>query len=113
MLSLPNIRHVSALASIYGQRPVSRRDRGIFDATHLRWFTIADGRSLLADTGLQSTPGFRAARRGSRGRFPEPHAEPPADALQRWAPVREFLTYQFSLRAVGGAARNGPDVLTR
>lgn len=105
VLSLPNIRHVSALASIYGHGRFPRRDRGIFDATHLRWFTIADGRSLLVDTGLQiDAEGFvlRAGDRG--GGFLNRMLNRLPDALQRWAPVREFLTYQFSLRARRPAA---------
>jgi len=100
VVSLPNVRHLSALTSIFGRGTFPRRDRGLFDATHLRWFTIADGRRLLASAGLSVDAENYVLRAGDRGggqlnrllnRLPI--------AVQRWSPVREFLTYQFCLRA--------------
>ena len=100
VVSLPNIRHLSSLRAIYFNGRFPRRDRGIFDRTHLRWFTIADAHDLLAATGLKVTASGQALRWGDQGggrmnkllnRLPAP--------VQRWAPVREFLTYQICLRA--------------
>lgn len=100
VVSLPNIRHVSALKAIYLGGHFPQRDRGIFDRTHLRWFTIADAHRLLADNGLKVTSMSVALRWGDQGggrmnrllnRLPM--------AVRRWAPVRELLTYQMCLRA--------------
>jgi 2-polyprenyl-3-methyl-5-hydroxy-6-metoxy-1,4-benzoquinol methylase len=101
VVSLPNVRHLSALLSIYGRGRFPQRDRGIFDRTHLRWFTIADAHAFLARNSLAVTASWYALRWGDQGggrgnrwlnRLPAP--------VQRWAPVREFLTYQVCLKAV-------------
>lgn len=100
VVSLPNIRHLSALTAIFLGGRFPQRDRGIFDRTHLRWFTVADASSLLAGSGLQVCAMSLALRWGDRGggrmnrllnRLPP--------ALQQWAPVREFFAYQMCLRA--------------
>ncbi|TPV94232.1 MAG: class I SAM-dependent methyltransferase [Myxococcales bacterium FL481] len=52
IVSLPNVRHISAAWSIYVDGGFPRRSRGIFDATHLRWFTPRDARRLCEDAGL-------------------------------------------------------------
>jgi SAM-dependent methyltransferase len=100
VISLPNVRHLSVLTAVFLGGRFPRRDRGIFDRTHLRWFTIADGRALLADAGLQVSAMNQAMRWGDMGggrmnrllnRLPLP--------LRRWGPIRELLTYQVSLRA--------------
>lgn len=100
VVSLPNIRHLSALLAIYQDRRFPQRDRGIFDRTHIRWFTIADGHSVLVASGLQVSAMSLALRWGDHGgghinrllnRLPA--------AIQHWGPVREFLTYQMCLRA--------------
>lgn len=104
VVSLPNIRHLSALGAIYLGGRFPRRQRGIFDATHLRWFTIGDAHALLADSGLTVSSMGLALRWGDRGggrinrllnRLPLP--------LQHWGPVREFLTYQVCLCAESSA----------
>jgi len=100
VISLPNIRHISALREIYVRGRFPHRERGLFDATHLRWFSISDGRELLEKSGLMIEADGYALRIGDQGggrinrllnRLPM--------TLQRWFPVREFLTYQFCLRA--------------
>ncbi|MDE2399300.1 MAG: class I SAM-dependent methyltransferase [Burkholderiales bacterium] len=107
VVSLPNIRHVSALASIYGRGHFPRRERGLFDGTHLRWFTLADARSMLREAGLEVEAESYAMRAGDRGggrlnrllnRLPQ--------AAKGAAPLREFLTYQFCLRARPAAGRS-------
>lgn len=101
IVSLPNIRHLSALRAIVLGGHFPQRDRGIFDRTHLRWFTIADAYSLLGNSGLKVSTVSPTLRWGDRGggrmnrllnRLPT--------TVQRWLPVREFLTYQICLRAV-------------
>lgn len=53
VISLPNIRHVSAWWSIFVAGTFPRRTRGVFDETHLRWFTPRDARALCNSAGLQ------------------------------------------------------------
>ncbi len=100
VVSLPNIRHISALWSIFLRGRFPRRDRGIFDGTHLRWFTVSDAHSFLADNGFKVSSMNLALRWGDRGggRMNRLLNRLPA-VVQQWSLVREFLTYQMVLRA--------------
>jgi 2-polyprenyl-3-methyl-5-hydroxy-6-metoxy-1,4-benzoquinol methylase len=100
VVSLPNIRHLSAFVSIFLRGQFPRRDRGLFDRTHLRWFTIRDAHQLLIDAGFKVQDSEQAMRWGDQGggrwnrllnRLPR--------SIRRFAPVRELLTYQLCLRA--------------
>ncbi len=100
VMSLPNIRHVSALWSIFVRGSFPQRPRGLFDRTHLRWFTLKDITRLLSDQGLTLERRVLSLRWGDQGggranrllnRLPVP--------LQELAPIRELLTYQVTLRA--------------
>ncbi|MBE2315433.1 class I SAM-dependent methyltransferase [Solirubrobacter sp. CPCC 204708] len=52
VVSLPNVNHWSTFAHLArGRWP--RRPEGIFDATHLRWFTRRDALDLVRQAGLQ------------------------------------------------------------
>src|SRR3954468_22499900 len=52
IVSLPNVAHWSTYARLArGSWP--RRAEGIHDATHLRWFTLADAVGLLEGAGLR------------------------------------------------------------
>jgi 2-polyprenyl-3-methyl-5-hydroxy-6-metoxy-1,4-benzoquinol methylase len=54
VVSLPNVGHWTARrALLRGRFP--REDHGIFDATHLRWFTRAGAHDLFRDAGLRVT----------------------------------------------------------
>ena len=101
VISLPNIRHLSALSSLFLKGTFPRRERGIFDQTHLRWFTIRDAGALITDSGFvvdEMTFTLRVGDKGDRkinrilNRFPS--------CLKGWRPIREFLTYQFCIRAI-------------
>jgi SAM-dependent methyltransferase len=60
VVSLPNVGHWSTYAALaLGTWP--RRPEGIFDATHLRWFTLRDANALLRQAGLEPQ---RVVRRG-------------------------------------------------
>ena len=49
---IPNVQHWSVLANLLsGQWP--QEDQGLFDRTHLRWFTKQSIRSLFEEVGLQ------------------------------------------------------------
>lgn len=100
VLSLPNIRHISAFWAIYVRGRFPRRDRGIFDRTHLHWFSVRDAQHLLTQRSLTVSAMTTALRWGDHGggrmnrllnRLPR--------RVQVWMPVREFLTYQVCLRA--------------
>jgi 2-polyprenyl-3-methyl-5-hydroxy-6-metoxy-1,4-benzoquinol methylase len=61
--SIPNIRHLPALAQIVFLRDFPQEDAGIFDRTHLRFFTKKSIRRMFNDAGyeIQSMKGLRAA----------------------------------------------------
>ena len=60
IVSLPNVAHWSTYAYLArGTWP--RKPEGIFDATHLRWFTLRDAKQLLTQAGI--TPGTVVRRR--------------------------------------------------
>jgi len=100
IVSLPNVRHISALWSIFFRGTFPRRDRGIFDRTHLRWFTYADAKGLLHERGLRvSSESFALRWRDQGGGHFNRILNRLPFAVQRLALVREFLTYQVCFRA--------------
>ncbi len=54
VVSLPNVRYWETFWQLgrHGRWP--RRSAGLFDRTHLRWFTLADAHALLAAAGLEA-----------------------------------------------------------
>jgi methionine biosynthesis protein MetW len=54
IVSLPNIGHWTARRALMRGR-FPREEHGIFDATHLRWFTRAGAHDLFHDAGLRVT----------------------------------------------------------
>jgi 2-polyprenyl-3-methyl-5-hydroxy-6-metoxy-1,4-benzoquinol methylase len=92
VVSLPNVAHWSVYAALArGSWP--RRPEGIFDATHLRWFTLRDARELLAQAGLQTA---HVTRRGwvlSRGSRLDVLAPP----LLRVPVLRSLFCFQYVL----------------
>ena len=52
VISLPNIPYWPALLRIIRSQRWPRDDQGIFDRTHLRWFTTQDAIDLLGGAGL-------------------------------------------------------------
>jgi methionine biosynthesis protein MetW len=98
IISLPNIRHVSALHSIFIKGTFPRSDRGIFDHTHVRWFTLADATEMCKCASLSVVAVSSHLRWFDRpgGRVNEWVSR----SLTRFASakvVREFLSYQFVL----------------
>src|SRR3954470_18313522 len=87
VVSLPNVAHWSTYAYLAsGTWP--RKSEGIFDATHLRWFTRKDAITLLEQAGLTPHTVVRRrwlAHRGSR-----------LDAL---APPLTLFTFQHVIAA--------------
>jgi SAM-dependent methyltransferase len=95
VISLPNVRFWETFWQLgyHGRWP--RRSEGIFDRTHLRWFTIKDAYDLCACANLEVrhvTPLMRM--RPSVGRL-----DTLARALRHVPLVRSFLTFQYVLLA--------------
>jgi SAM-dependent methyltransferase len=100
VVSLPNIRHITAFYSIFVCGTFPQRPRGLFDSTHLRWFTYRDAVALLAEAGYQVESrdfNLRVRDRGD-GRLNK-LVRRVLGPVAGWGPVREFLAYQFCLRA--------------
>lgn len=52
IVSVPNILFVGALLRLVRERRWPRDDEGVFDRTHLRWFSRTDAEDLLRQAGL-------------------------------------------------------------
>ncbi len=95
VVSLPNVAHWSTYAHLArGSWP--RKDEGIFDATHLRWFTLRDARELLIQAGIVPHAVVRrgwVAHRGSR-------LDVLAPPLLKVPGVRTLITFQFVISGI-------------
>jgi len=100
VLSLPNIRHVSAFYSIFLCGTFPQRERGLFDSTHVRWFTYRDAVKLLESAGytIESHSFNLRVRDIGNGKLNK-IARRLLEPIANWGPVHEFLAYQFCLRA--------------
>lgn len=78
VVSLPNARSLELFVNVGMRGTWPRRDQGLFDRTHLRWFTLADARRLLEGAGLEVErvepryffDGWRLRVAGALGRTP-------------------------------------------
>ena len=55
VVSLPNVIYYRAIWQVLRDGRWPREDVGVFDRTHLRWFTLADALDLLRQAGLRPT----------------------------------------------------------
>jgi methionine biosynthesis protein MetW len=69
VISLPNARHWEVFWELARHGRWPRRSAGIFDATHLRWFTLADAWGLCSQAGLEVEEVRRTARPGHSERL--------------------------------------------
>jgi 2-polyprenyl-3-methyl-5-hydroxy-6-metoxy-1,4-benzoquinol methylase len=53
VISLPNVRHWETFWQLGRHGTFPRRHEGLFDRTHLRWFTLRDAWSLVQGAGLE------------------------------------------------------------
>lgn len=53
ILSVPNISNWQTLRNLYIKKTFPRNSSGIFDSTHLRWYTSKDIINLTQDNGLK------------------------------------------------------------
>lgn len=100
VLSLPNIRHISAFYSIFLCGTFPQRERGLFDSTHVHWFTYRDAVKLLESAGYiidSQSFNIRVRDRGN-GKLNK-IARYLLEPIANWGPVHEVLAYQFCLRA--------------
>ena len=99
VVSLPNIRFWETFWQLGRHATFPRRDSGIFDATHLRFFTYSDALKLLEQAGLrvvEVSPQYRV--------------RPTVSGLDRITPLvartklRTFFAFQYVMRALKDAA---------
>ena len=97
VVSLPNVRYWETFWQVGWKGTFPRRHEGIFDATHLRWFTLWDAYELLRHAGLEPVTVSRQMRFTPRGTRYDRHAA----RLER-TPLRPFLTFQHVIAARRG-----------
>jgi 2-polyprenyl-3-methyl-5-hydroxy-6-metoxy-1,4-benzoquinol methylase len=99
VVSLPNIRFWETFWQLGRHATFPRRDSGIFDATHLRFFTYSDALKLLEQADLrvvEVSPQYRV--------------RPEISDLDRYTPLlaktklRTFFAFQYVMRAL----KDGP-----
>lgn len=88
--SIPNVRHVSTFVALGLTGRWPRRDRGIHDKTHLRFFARPDVLELGASAGLELV----RERRNLRLVESVPWTMVPARLMDFW-PLRAFFTFQY------------------
>jgi methionine biosynthesis protein MetW len=104
VVSLPNVRHWETVFAIGVQGRFPRRNEGVFDRTHLRWFTLHDAWSLVEQAGLRVEEVERRIRYRRVGGAKETAA---ARLIARVPGPRAFLTYQHIIRARKLASSEG------
>lgn len=93
VVSLPNVRFWETFWQLGVRGTFPRRSLGIFDRTHLRWFTLRDAYELLGQAGLEVTAVDRQYRFGPTGPVRRSRV---LDHL----PGRTFVTFQHVLCGV-------------
>jgi methionine biosynthesis protein MetW len=94
VVSLPNVRHWETFWQLGVRGTWPRRSLGIFDRTHLRWFTLRDAWGLVEGAGLRVERVERVLRVRPEGAT----GTTTARVLGR-SPVRTFVTFQHLLLA--------------
>lgn len=95
VISVPNVRYWETFFQLAVRGTWPRRDEGIFDRTHLRWFTLRDARALMAEAGLELvgvSPQYRLKPsdwRSARG-----------GRVFARTPLRELFVFQWVLAGV-------------
>jgi methionine biosynthesis protein MetW len=96
VVSLPNVRYWNTFWQLGVRGRWPQQPDGIFDRTHLRWFTGRDAVDLVAEAGLR----LETVRRIHRLR---PSRVSPWDErvgrVVEHTPLRPFLTYQVLTRS--------------
>lgn len=96
VISLPNVRYWETFWQVYVRGTWPRATIGLFDRTHLRWFTLADAWALLDQAGLTTEHVDRRLRLTPSQSRLDPLAQ---RTLTRVPGLRTLLTYQHVIRA--------------
>ncbi len=67
LVSLPNMRYAGTLKKLIFEADWPRLPSGIFDGTHLRWFTDKSARRMFAEAGLEVVTRRRVPLGGLNG----------------------------------------------
>jgi 2-polyprenyl-3-methyl-5-hydroxy-6-metoxy-1,4-benzoquinol methylase len=92
VISLPNVLHWVGLWRILTRDRWPRDDAGVFDRTHLRWFTMHDAIELVEGAGLKVT--------AIRPNYPGRGWRLAVSRLLGRTPARRFLAVQWIVVAV-------------
>ena len=90
VVSLPNVRHWETFWQLGRRGTWPTRSQGIFDRTHLRWFTLFDAHGLFERAGLEVEQVERVIR-------VRPERDGGPQWLGRIPGVRPFVTFQHVL----------------
>jgi 2-polyprenyl-3-methyl-5-hydroxy-6-metoxy-1,4-benzoquinol methylase len=90
LFSVPNIGHIDVFIHLFIKKYWPYNPRGIFDRTHLRFFTRRNVLELVDQAGLQ----LEALHRNYRFRDRQDSRFPPHGVLLR-ALFRDYYTFQF------------------
>jgi methionine biosynthesis protein MetW len=94
IISLPNVRHWETFWQLGRRGTWPRRDEGIFDRTHLRWFTLSDAMAMLDEAGLAT----EEISRQYRLRPWQTRWDRHLPRLER-TPLRSFFVFQHVIAA--------------
>jgi hypothetical protein len=103
-VSLPNVRFFETFWQLGVRGRWPRREEGIFDRTHLRWFALRDARELLTGAGLEVVDVRQLIR-----------IRPKGSRFDRWfgwlahTPLAPFFAFQYVLVGI----RPGREALDR
>lgn len=99
IVSVPNILYYKALRRVVVDATWPLDDQGVFDRTHLRWFTVQDAAKMVEDAGfvdvsihpqIWEESGYRGIRKGLL-------------AVAKRSPAKDFLPAQTIITAVNPA----------
>lgn len=94
VVSLPNIRFWETFWQVGYRANWPRRDHGIFDRTHLRWFTIGDVRGLLDQAGFDVSEEFPQYRLKTSPSSADKHLR----LLDATKNLKQFFVFQYVVR---------------
>lgn len=92
ILSIPNIQHIDVFIHLYFKGVWPHNDRGLFDKTHLRFFTLKTMKELVSGSGLQPETIVRKYRRRDRSKYKFKHS--PLEAFLKLI-FRNIYTFQY------------------
>ena len=100
IVSVPNIRHITAFFCIFLCGRFPRISRGLFDRTHLRWFTISDATNPLITSNLDVEKYDYSLRIRDRGDgLLNKATRKLLTPVQSFYPIKEFLSYGVCIQA--------------